>query len=139
MKPTSGEESPVETDFVPILYLKEGCPHCLKVSLFLLEAGIADRFETRTFATGDEREQAIRAELAKEFDKVTFPAVQFAPQRYMNEADDIVALYALEHDVVMERLPLFRTFADKLLPRLRSLMQENRSLKARIEGRRSDE
>jgi glutathione S-transferase len=125
-------ETEMQPDFVPILYLKAGCPHCFKLSLFLLESGLAGRFERREFAPGDEHEAGIRSELGAHHEKPTFPTVQLAPGRYMNESDDIVRHYAEEMRVDLDSLPLFRTYADKLLPRLRNLARENKALKAQL-------
>jgi glutathione S-transferase len=127
----------MQAPFRPVLYLKEGCPHCFKLRLFLLEARLADRFEAREFAPGDAREQPIRAELASHFEKVTFPAVQVAPGKYLNESDDIIRRYASEEGVDPALLPLFRAYADGLQPRLHRLSRENKALKQRLEEDRS--
>ena len=38
----------------PTLYLKRSCPFCLKLRIFLTEAGLADRFHYTVFDDGDE-------------------------------------------------------------------------------------
>lgn len=57
--------------FKPIVYLKENCPFCLKVRLFLLESGLAPDVETRDFVSDSEHEKKIRAELQPHLDKVS--------------------------------------------------------------------
>ncbi len=120
--------------FTPILYLKAGCPHCFKVRLFLLEAGLADRFEQREFTPGDDLETMIRDELAAYFEKMTFPAVQVSPGLYMNESEAIIAHYAAEFDIDTSALPLLRTFSDIILPKQQKLRSENKTLLARLEA-----
>ncbi len=80
--------------FKPIVYLKENCPFCLKVRLFLLESGLASDVETRDFVPDSEQEAKIRAELQPHLDKVSFPSAQLEPGRYVTESDDIVAFFA---------------------------------------------
>lgn len=120
--------------FVPVLYTKSGCPNCFKVRLFLLEAGLNYAFELREFTPGDDREAAIRSELSQHFEKVTFPTVQFAPGRYMNESDDIIARYAAEEKIDGAELPLLRIFSDSILPKQRTLKRENDALRAQSQS-----
>lgn len=124
----------MSTEFEPVLYLKESCPSCFKVRLFLLDAGLIGGFELREFTPGDEREQAIRDELAPHFEKTTFPTVQYAPGKYMRESDDIIALYKNERNVDVASLRLFNIYGEILLPRLRRLNRENKELKQQLEA-----
>ena len=119
--------------FRPTLYLKASCPHCFKARLFLTEAGIADEFDVREFAPGDESETAIRAELAPHFAKPTFPTVQIAPGDYLNESDDIIAHCAGITGIDPAALPLTRMYREVLLPRLRNLKRENQALRAKLD------
>ncbi len=118
--------------FRPIIYVKNSCPHCFKLRLFLLEAGLAEQFDLCEFSVGDEMEKNIKAELAPHFAKVTFPTVQYAPGRYQNESDDLIARYAAEAEIDPQTLPLHVAWADGLHLRLRRLKQENKELKAQL-------
>ncbi|WP_395334925.1 glutathione S-transferase N-terminal domain-containing protein [Novosphingobium sp. BL-8H] len=118
-----------DNDFRPVLYLKATCPHCLKLRIFLLEADLLDRFEQRMFAQGDENEAAIRAELAPHFEKVTFPTVQYAPGKYMNDSDAIIAHYADAETIDHADLPIFGTYANSVLPNYMAARKELRALK----------
>jgi glutathione S-transferase len=129
----SKETAMGESSFTPILYLKDECPFCLKVRLFLLEAGLLGRFDIREFVPGDDREQAIRAELAPHFEKVTFPTLQVAPGEYINESDAIVDRYAREAGVDPKELTAYRWYTDGVMQRMRSLFQENMELKKQLE------
>src|SRR3546814_18294376 len=73
--------------FRPVLYVNQRCPFCLKLMIFLSEAGLLARFDVRKFTPGDANEQAVRAELAPHFEKVRFPVVQVAPGQYMKDSD----------------------------------------------------
>lgn len=119
--------------FIPILYVKAGCPSCFKLRLFLLETGQIERLEMREFAPGDLNEAPIKAELAPHFEKVTFPTVQLEPGVYKKDSDELVEHFASQAGVAMEDLPHFGAYADILLPRLRRLSRENKELKARLE------
>lgn len=116
-------------DFRPVLYLKATCPHCLKLRVFLLEAGLLDGFEQRIFSEGDANEAAIRAELAPHFDKVTFPTVQHAPGAYMKDSDAIIAHYAQEAGIDPQGLPTFLAYAHGVLPKYMEVRRELAALK----------
>ena len=116
------------TEFVPILYVKKTCPHCFKLRLFLLEAGVADRFELRVFTPGDDDEPTIRAELDPHFDSVTFPTVQLAPGDFLQDSDAIVAHYARAFDIDADTLPLFSIYAGSILPRYQALRRTVRAI-----------
>src|SRR3546814_6184318 len=52
-----------DTAFRPTLYLLDPCPFCFKVRVFLMEAGLTEKVEIRSFGQGEEME-AVRAEIA---------------------------------------------------------------------------
>lgn len=95
-------------EFTPILYLKSSCPFCLKLAAFLSEAGVFGSMIIREFWPDDERETALREELSPHFDKVTFPALQYAPGQFMNESDAIIARYAGQLGLDPDRMPFFQ-------------------------------
>lgn len=119
-----------DTSFKPILYIKKGCPFCFKVRLFALEAGILDTFEEREFTPGSAEEQAIRAELGAVLEKVSFPAAQLSPGRYVTESDELVAGFAASSGHDPETMPVYRTYAADLLPTMMTLYRENQALKS---------
>ena len=95
-------------EFRPVLYLKSSCPFCLKVAAFLSEAGVFGTLVIREFWADDKEEQALRDELAPHFGKVTFPTLQYAPGRFMNESDAIIARYANELGLDPERMSFYQ-------------------------------
>ncbi|NOW46664.1 glutaredoxin 2 [Novosphingobium sp. SG751A] len=112
------------SDFRPIVYLKDRCPWCLKFRLFLLESGLRGHFDFREFVPGDDREAAIREELAPHFAKPSFPTVQIAPGIYMRESDDLIAHYAAAHGVEMDDLPTLDQYIRGPLVRIAELRAE---------------
>lgn len=76
------------------MFLKENCPFCLKIRIFLLEAGLSSKIDIRNFVPGSEEEAAIRAELQPNLEKVSFPAAHLAQGQYITGSDEIVAILA---------------------------------------------
>ena len=115
--------------FRPVLYLKSTCPHCLKLRIFLLEAGLLDRFDERIFTQGDDLEAGIRAELEPHFDRVTFPAIHHEPGKFMKDSDAIIAHFAAAEGLDASRLPIFSAYAGSVLPKYMAMRKELRTLK----------
>lgn len=115
--------------FRPVLYLKSTCPHCLKLRIFLLEAGLLERFDHRIFTQGDDAEAAIRADLSAHFDKVTFPTVQYEPGRFIKDSDAIIAHYAAAAGLNVAGLSVFGAYAQGVLPKYMETRRELTALK----------
>jgi hypothetical protein len=124
-------EAIMPNEFKPVLYLKKGCPFCFKLRLFLLEAGLLDRFTIREFAEGTEEENSIRAELSPLFDKLSFPAAQIAPGKYMQDSEALVSRYADEAGIDPAKLLTFQAYVEGPFRTILSLFKENRELKRR--------
>ena len=78
-------------DFTPTIYLKDKCPFCFKVKVAALETGLLDEVNVREFVPGEPEEQAIRDTLSPHLEKVTFPAAEIAPGKFLADSDGIVA------------------------------------------------
>jgi glutathione S-transferase len=115
--------------FKPVVYLKAFCPYCQKVRIFVLEAGLLDKVEIRDFTPGSAEEQAIRSELAPHCEKVSIPAAQIAPGRYIKDSDAIVAKLAEMYGIDLERLPTLKNYVGGAFKQLMELYKENRELK----------
>ena len=113
--------------FRPVLYLKQGCPFCLKVRLYALEAGMLDTIELREFVPGSSDEATIREELAGQFQKVSFPSAQLSSGRYINDSDTIITELARTSGRIPDTLPTYRSYAADVLPMLLALFRENAS------------
>lgn len=116
--------------FKPVLYIKQGCPFCLKVRLFALEAGILDQIEQHEFSPGSAEERVLREELGAVLEKVSFPAARFGADRYVAESDDIITELVTISGHDPEALEVYRTYAREVLPSRISFYRENQALKS---------
>lgn len=117
------------TGFTPTLYLKENCPFCLKIRIFLLEAGLGDQIRTRDFVEGSDEEASVRAELLPHFEKVSFPAAQFEPGHYIAESDDIIATLAEKSGRDPATMTVYRNYTNGAFALAMRLWKENAELK----------
>ena len=93
------------------VYLKKTCPFCLKLRIFMTEAGIADRFDFTVFGDGDETHKAVRARMQAAGQEPSFPAAELEPGKLTTGTDDLIARFAREAGVDPATMPL------SLLPR----------------------
>ena len=82
----------IDSDMRPALFVLPACPFCMKVRLFLLEAGVLDDVDVREATL--ESEATIRAELARHFDKVSFPTLRLPDGIYLADSDAIIDHFA---------------------------------------------
>ncbi|NKJ41150.1 glutathione S-transferase N-terminal domain-containing protein [Novosphingobium sp. SG720] len=120
------------TPFRPVLYLMRSCPFCLKVAALLSEVGAFDTVDLRAFWPGDEHEAPIRAALAPHLEKITFPALEVEPGRFIADSDAIVALYAQKAGVDPANLPFYQYVMAGPFRRIREAHVETLELKKRL-------
>lgn len=120
-----------DTNTRPVLFVLPTCPFCMKLRLFLLEAGMLGDVEVREADT-PERDAAIRAELAPHFDKVTFPTLQLSSGKYLADSDAIIAHFAEPAGIEPESLPTYRTYVYGPLANMKKLFAENMQLKKQL-------
>jgi hypothetical protein len=118
-----------EPAFRPIVFLKDCCPWCFRFRLFLLESGLQDQFDLRVFVPGDAQEAPIRAELAAHFDTVTFPVVEIAPGRFLGDSAVLVAHYAAQFGIAVDRLALLDQYERGPLATIGRLFGEVQALR----------
>ncbi len=111
----------------PVLFVKHTCPFCLKLRLYLLEAGLLDTVSLRESRTPEE-EEAMRAELAPHLAKVSYPTARFGDE-YMTESDDIIARFVRDGGRPPEQLPTYQAYVDGPFSQLLALYRENAELK----------
>ncbi len=109
----------------PVVYVKRSCPFCLKVKLFLLEAGLMKTVAIHEFEPGSQQEHDIRSELAGRLDKVSFPAAWIEPGRYLTEADTIIALLAARAGRDPADMPVLASYVEGALKPMMALWKEN--------------
>ena len=115
---------------LPTLYLKSACPFCLKLRIFLTEAGLADRFNYVVFDDGDETHKALRARMESAGQQPSFPAVELTPGTLETGTDDLIARFAGEAGVDPSSLPLLDYYSGGVFKRYGAMFQELRALKA---------
>ncbi|WP_255552385.1 glutathione S-transferase N-terminal domain-containing protein [Maritimibacter dapengensis] len=116
-------------DFKPVLYLKENCPFCLKVRIFVLESGSADQVTVRDFTEGTEGETSVKPELSAHLDKVSFPAAQMAPGIFINESDDIIAKLEALSGKPAAQMTVYQNYVNGAFSLAMTLWRENVELK----------
>jgi hypothetical protein len=116
-------------DFKPVLYLKENCPFCLKVRIFVLESGSADQVTVRDFSEGTEGETQVKSELSAHLDKVSFPAAQMAPGSFINESDDIIAKLETLSGKSADQMTVYQNYVNGAFSLAMTLWRENAELK----------
>ena len=115
---------------LPTIYLKNGCPFCLKLRIFLTEAGIADRFNYVVFDDGDATHQALRARMEAAGQQPSFPAAELTPGTLDTGTDDLIARFAKDAAVDPSALPLLDYYSGGVFKRYGAMFQEIRALKA---------
>jgi|WetSurMetagenome_2_1015567.scaffolds.fasta_scaffold63480_2 hypothetical protein len=123
-----------DANFRPVVYLKNKCPFCMKVRIFLLESGLNTKVDVRDFAPGTEQEQAIRAELEPKLEKVSFPAAQTAAGRYMTDSDGIIGELAAHAGVDVASMPVLGAYLEGPFQQIMQLYRENMDLKKQLAG-----
>lgn len=113
----------------PRIYLKKTCPYCLRLRIFLAEAGIADRFDFTVFADGDDMHKALRARMEAAGQQPGFPAAEIEPGTLTTGSDDLIARFARDAGVDPAALPLLRYYTDGVFGRHVEMHRELRQLK----------
>lgn len=119
-----------DTAFRPVLYLLDDCPFCFKVRLFLLEARLTDQVDIQAFAAATPEQEAARAAVAAHLAKVSFPAAELEPGRFVAESDDIIAFLAKGSGNEPASMPTLRLYLEGPMHLVSKLWQENVALKA---------
>lgn len=116
--------------FAPTLYLKRSCPFCLKLRVFLTEAGAADRFTYVVFDDGDATHQQLRARMEAAGKQPSFPAAELVPGELETGTDDLIARFARDAAVDPATMPLLAYYADGVFKRYGEMFREIRELKS---------
>lgn len=114
----------------PKIYLLRPCPFCLKLRIFLTEAGIADNFRYVEFESGDETHQAVRNQMIEAGLKPSFPAAELEEGKFTTETDDLIARFAKDAGVEPAPGPLLEYYLRGVFPRLGAMHKELQELKA---------
>ncbi len=113
----------------PKIYLKHTCPYCLRLRIFLTEAGIADRFEFVVFEDGDDTHQALRARMQAAGQQPSFPAAELAEGQLTTGTDELIARFAKDAGVDAATLPLLAYYTTGVFRRHTEMFKELKALK----------
>ena len=111
------------------VYLKKTCPFCLKLRIFLTEAGLADRADFIAFDDGDATHQALRSRMQAAGQEPGFPAAEFEPGKLSTGTDDLIARFAKDGAVDAATLPLLRYYSEGVFKKYGEMFRELRQLK----------
>lgn len=115
---------------VPVkVYLKNTCPFCLKLRIFLTEAGLADHADFVVFADGDKTHQALRARMQAAGQEASFPAAELEPGKLSTGTDALIAHFAKEGGVDPAKLPLLAYYSEGVFKKYGEMFRELKQLK----------
>ncbi len=115
--------------FRPTIYLKEKCPFCMKIRIFLLESGLRDSVEVQDFAPGTPQEQEIRDAVSPHLEKVSFPAAEVAPGEFLADSDGIISRLAQGVGQDPSQMPVLKAYLEGPFQQIMTLFRENMELK----------
>jgi len=119
-----------DQSFSPTLYLKRACPFCLRLRVFLTEAGVADRFNYVVFEDGDATHQQLRARMEAAGKQPSFPAAELVPGELETGTDDLIARFARDAGVDPAAMPLLTYYSGGVFKRYSEMFRELRELKS---------
>jgi glutaredoxin len=111
------------------IYLKKICPYCLKLRIFLTEAGLADKFDFTVFSDGDDTHKALRKRMEAAGQEPGFPAAEIEPGKLTTGSDDLIARFAHDAGVDAAKLPLLKYYSEGVFIRHVEMFRELRQLK----------
>lgn len=117
--------------FAPVVYVKQGCPFCLKLRLFLLESRLLDSV-TLLEAETPEEHQRLANQLFDHMGKASFPSAEIMPGEYLAESDALINHFAAIASVDPKNLPTFDTYANKVLPSFQNIYRDYIQLKKQL-------
>ena len=121
-----------KTDFRPILFLLHQCPFCLKLMIYLTEAGLIDRFDLVVFESGSAEQLQVRDRLSPHFDQLSFPVAEVAPGDFRKDSDALIAYFADQGGADPATLTLLPYYDTGVKSHVISLFLENRDLKRKL-------
>lgn len=111
------------------IYLKKTCPYCLKLRIFLTEAGLANRFDFSVFTDGDDTHKALRARMQAAGQEPSFPAAEIGPGQLTTGSDELIARFGREAGIDPATLPLLSYYSEGVFRRHVEMHRELRALK----------
>jgi glutaredoxin len=113
----------------PNIYLKRTCPFCLKLRIFLTEAGLADRFCYVVFDDGDEPHRALRQRMTDAGQEPSFPAAELTPGKLTTGTDELIARFGSDAGVEPSALPLLQYYSGGVFKTHGAMFRELKALR----------
>jgi glutathione S-transferase len=111
------------------VYLKNTCPFCLKLRIFLTEAGVADRADFVVFQDGDATHQSLRSRMQAAGQEPSFPAAEIEPGKLSTGTDALIAHFAKGTGVDPATLALLSYYSEGVFQKYGEMFRELRQLK----------
>ncbi|RYZ57034.1 MAG: hypothetical protein EOP08_17645 [Proteobacteria bacterium] len=111
------------------IYLKNTCPFCLKLRIFMTEAGIADRADFVVFEDGDATHKQLRSQMEAAGQSPSFPAAELEPGKLTTGTDDLIGHFARQGGVSPATLPLLAYYNEGVFKKYGEMFRELRELK----------
>ena len=124
---------PAKTTFTPRVILKKECPFCLKLVIFLNEAGLKDEFRYLTVKGDTPEYEEVRGILEETLGEASFPTVEVAKGEFMSGSDDLIDHYAKANKIDRESLTLLSYYEDGVFPFILDMFEENQALKEQLD------
>lgn len=119
--------------FTPTIYVRQGCPFCLKLRLFLLESGQLSSVVVREGQTEEEHRQ-LADHLTDRLGKASFPSAEIMPGSYLADSDALVEHFGKTAGANPAALPTYQAYVGHVMPHLLQLFQENTELKKQLDA-----
>lgn len=119
--------------FTPRVILKKECPFCLKLMIFLHEAGIADDFRYLIVHDETKEYEEVRSILEETLGDASFPTIETASGEFMSGSDELIDHYAEQHGIDRREMSLLTYYEDGVFPAMTDMFQENQALKEELE------
>ena len=121
-----------DSDFTPRVILKQECPFCLKLMIFLTEAGLAENFRYLTVHGDTDEYEEVRAILEETLGEASFPTVETERHQFMSGSDEIIDFYAEKHGIDRASMKLLTYYEGGVFPAMTEMFKENQAMKEEL-------
>ena len=111
------------------VYFKTGCPHSMRLRIFLSEANLENEVEMVTVESASELDPALLAMAKQSQIPLTFPFSVQASNDVELDSQVIIGRMTSEHNVDPHSLNLLRYYEDSMIPRFSKMFMELKRLK----------
>ena len=122
--------------FTPKLYLKNNCPFCFKVIMFLTETQQMDQVEIISIdGNNDDEMNHYRQTLeALTNTKASFPTAELTENEHITDSDAIVSFFAEKVGIEASQAKGYQFYLNGLFPTYIARFKELKALKEKLEA-----